>query len=364
MPDIKTDQRIVLTLDAGGTNFDFAALRGAQEAAEPIRLPSNGHDLEKCIQTIKDGFNGLLARLDDKPAAISFAFPGPADYTQGIIGDLNNLPSFRGGVPLKPILEKEFGLPVFINNDANLFVYGESIAGLLPRVNTMLKEAGNSKRYSSLTGVTLGTGFGGGFVMDGQLLVGDNSLGGEVWLSSSRLTPNRNVEESLSIRAIKRSYARHAGIEFSESPSPKIISAIATGEEAGDSFAARKAYSELGTCLGEVLANLITFNDSLVVIGGGITHSHQLIFPAMMEQLTRPFKDEEYTLNRTVQCIYNLEDEHQAAAFLEPAHRIVEWEGLKPLTYDPDPNLAIGVSKLGTRNATSIGAYAYATAHL
>ncbi len=60
--------------------------------------------------------------------AISFAFPGPADYIHGIIGDLPNFPAFRGGIALGPYLEERFGMPVFINNDGNLFAYGEAIA--------------------------------------------------------------------------------------------------------------------------------------------------------------------------------------------------------------------------------------------
>lgn len=59
-----------------------------------------------------------------RPAAISFAFPGPADYPNGIIGGwLPNFPSFRDGVALGPFLQEKFGVPVFINNDGDLFAY-------------------------------------------------------------------------------------------------------------------------------------------------------------------------------------------------------------------------------------------------
>ena len=70
------------------------------------------------------------------------------------------------------MLEKKFGIPVFINNDGDLFVYGEAIAGFLPYVNGLLEKAGSPKRYKNLFGVTLGTGFGGGIVRDGELFVG------------------------------------------------------------------------------------------------------------------------------------------------------------------------------------------------
>ena len=65
---------------------------------EPITLPSNAHDLPRCLDTLVEGFSQVRDRLKQPPAAISFAFPGPADYTAGIIGDLGNLPGFTPGV--------------------------------------------------------------------------------------------------------------------------------------------------------------------------------------------------------------------------------------------------------------------------
>ena len=150
------DKRTIITLDAGGTNFSFSA--------------------------------------------ISFAFPGPADYPLGIIGDLANLPVFRGGVPLGPLLESEFGLPVYINNDGDLFTYGEAIAGILPQVNDQLKKAGSPRRFKNLLGITLGTGFGAGIYSRGELFTGDNSAAAEIWGTSNVLDPRNSAEEGVSIR--------------------------------------------------------------------------------------------------------------------------------------------------------------------
>lgn len=122
-----------------------------------------------------DRFHHILKLLPETPVAISFAFPGPADYEAGIIGDLPNFPAFRGGVALGPYLQDQFGLPVFINNDGNLFAYGEARTGILPEINNRLKEAGSTKRYQNIIGITLGTGFGAGVVTNGQLLLGDNA---------------------------------------------------------------------------------------------------------------------------------------------------------------------------------------------
>ncbi len=187
MLDIFDDGRTVMTLDAGGTNFVFSAIRGGKEIVEPIVLPSLAHDLSLSLKNISDGFWAVREKLEAiQPVAISFAFPGPADYPRGIVGNLANLPAFRGGVALGPMLQREFGIPVYMNNDGNLFAYGEAIAGFLPYVNGELERAGSAKRLKNLVGFTLGTGIGGGVVVDGRLLIGDNSMGAEVWSIAQR----------------------------------------------------------------------------------------------------------------------------------------------------------------------------------
>ena len=80
------DNRIVITLDAGGTNFVFGAMRACEYITDPITYPSNAHDLDLCLDTMVKGFHEVIDRLDEKPVAISLAFPGLADYPNGIIG--------------------------------------------------------------------------------------------------------------------------------------------------------------------------------------------------------------------------------------------------------------------------------------
>ena len=98
------DKRIVMTLDAGGTNFVFSAIQANKEIISPITLPSHADNLDACLSTLVEGFSEVKKKLSSNPIAISFAFPGPADYPAGIIGDLPNLPAFRGGVALGPML--------------------------------------------------------------------------------------------------------------------------------------------------------------------------------------------------------------------------------------------------------------------
>ena len=130
---------------------------------------------------------------------------------------------------------------VFINNDGDLFVYGEAISGFLPYVNGLLDQAGSSKRYKNL-----GTGFGGGIVLDGQLLAGDNSISGEVWLLRNKLDPGMNAEEGASIRAVRRVFAEKADIPVSKAPEPKEICAIGLGTLSGNRAAALEAFRRLG----------------------------------------------------------------------------------------------------------------------
>ena len=198
----------MMTLDAGGTSFRFCAMCGGKPATETFVLPSNGDNLPRCLANLVEGFRRVQALCPTPPVALSFAFPGPADYPNGIIGDLPNLPGFKGGVALGPMLADTFGLPVFINNDGDLFAYGEAIAGLLPWANAQLAAAGSPKRFRNLFGITLGTGFGGGLVRDGKLFIGDNSGAGEVWLLRNKLAPAMNAEEGASIRAVRRNWRR------------------------------------------------------------------------------------------------------------------------------------------------------------
>jgi predicted NBD/HSP70 family sugar kinase len=170
------DPRTVVTLDAGGTNFVFGAIRANQFIVKPITKKSNSEVLEKCLQTLVEGFTEVIQQLPEPPVAVSFAFPGPADYPNGIIGGyLPNFPSFRNGVALSDFLQEKLKLPVFINNDADLFTYGEAIVGVLPEINQKLKQLGSVKQYRNLIGFTFGTGFGFGVSVNGNMYVGDNS---------------------------------------------------------------------------------------------------------------------------------------------------------------------------------------------
>ena len=311
--DLATESRIVMTLDAGGTNLRFAAMRGGKPVTETVSLPSNGDDLTKCLANIVQGFTEVKALCPEPPSAISFAFPGPADYPNGIIGDLGNLQGFRGGVALGPMLEDQFDIPVFINNDGDLFVYGEAISGLLPHVNGLLEKTGSSKRYKNLFGV-------------------------------------------------RRVYSELTGIPYDEVPEPKELFEIANGKHSGNLTAAQEAFRRLGESAGDALGSALTLIDGLAVIGGGVSGAWPIFLPALVDELNSTYTGPDgKQFRRLASTAFNLEDPAQLEIFLKGDNRTIKVPGSgRSLDYDPLQRVGVGMSRLGTSEAVAIGAYAFA----
>ena len=332
------DNRIVMTLDAGGTNFVFSAIQGGKEIADPVVLPACADCLDKCLGNLVEGFKAIQAGLPETPVAISFAFPGPADYQAGIIGDLPNFPSFRGGVALGPFLEDIFGIPVFINNDGSLFAYGEALTG--------------------------GTGFGAGVVIDGELLRGDNAAGGYVWCLRNKKYPEYIVEESVSIRAVMRVYAERSGDAGARTP--KEIFEIAEGIRPGNREAAIAAFEELGEMAGDALASAITLIDGLIVIGGGLSGASKYILPALLKEMNaQTGMMDGARFGRLQKEVYDLDDEKSFAGFArgEAVEVLVPGTNRK-VGYDPCKRIGVTFSKQGANRSIAMGAYVFALNHL
>ena len=359
------DNRVVITLDAGGTNLVFGAMQANKFIVDPITLPSHAENLDKCLATMVEGFQQVIDKLDEKPVAISFAFPGPADYPNGIIGGyLPNFPSFREGVALGPFLEAKFGIPVFINNDGDLFAYGEALGGALPEVNARLEELGSSKKYGNLIGYTFGTGFGVGIVVDHRLNRGDNSCVETFCLRHKKMS-EVIVEEGVAVRAIKRVYGEASG-DVNHTFEPKDICEIADGTRPGDREAAKKAFAELGEIAGDAMATAVTLIDGLIVIGGGITAARKYIMPSLLRELRskmHTIKGEE--LNRVQMKVYDLDNEEEFREFAKGSQRPLKVYGTdRYVAYDPQKRVGVMISKLGASRAISVGAYAFALSQL
>jgi glucokinase len=358
----KKDDRIVLTLDAGGTNLVFNAIKNGKQITEDFSLPTQADDLDKCLSNIVSGFEHIIKKCPQKPCAISFAFPGPADYKNGIIGGyLPNFPTFRQGVALGPYLKEKFNIPVFINNDGDLFAYGEATNGALPLINKNLKKAGIPKTYKNLFGITLGTGVGGGLVRNGELFFGDNNAGAEIWTIRNRCRPHTFCEENISIRGLQKSYALYSG--DGAFFTPKDIYDIACGEIAGDKIAAQKAFEDFGQALGDLIANILTIVDGIVVIGGGVAAAAKVFMPHVMKELTMPMPtfDESSKVPRLESTVYNLTDPKSAKEFYNASDGFINIPySAKEVFYNRHKKTAVTISTLGASLAIALGAYSFA----
>ncbi|MBQ2123061.1 MAG: ROK family protein [Bacteroidaceae bacterium] len=360
------DQRIVATLDAGGTNLVFGAMRANQFIIEPLTIPSQAHDLDLCLQEMVRGFQYVFDQLEEKPVAISFAFPGPADYPNGIIGGyLPNFPSFRDGVALGPFLSKKFGVPVYINNDGDLFTYGEALCGVLPEINQRLKEVDSPKQFKNLVGYTLGTGLGVGIVVNNQLNQGDNSCVETFCLAHPTL-PNIIIEEGASIRAVCRVYGEEIG-QPDHGLTPKDICMIADGVKEGNQAAAQKAFGCMGEVVGHAISTALTLVDGIVVIGGGVIGAKKWIMPSLLGVLRGQLQTlSGDAVNRIQPKVYDLDDAADFEKFVQGKVEQIKVYGTdnEYVAYDCEKRTGVIISRMGASQAISVGAYAYALSEL
>ncbi len=150
-------------VDLGGTNIRACLINNHQIVRMkeiPLREKEN-------LESTLDQLKSLITSVNDPNVkGIGIGVPSVVDREKGIVYDVVNIPSWKE-VPLKDILEKQFGVPVYINNDVNCFVLGE-------------KNFGIAKRYKNIVGITIGTGIGAGVILNNKLYSGSNCGAGEI----------------------------------------------------------------------------------------------------------------------------------------------------------------------------------------
>jgi len=158
-----TEESAVIGVDLGGTKVAAGRIRG--DSLEQLVKRTVPADEEKDV--VLDVVVDIIAEvITPDVSAIGCGVPSVVDVAEGIVREVGNIPSWKA-VPLKGELERRFGLPAAIDNDANAFALGELFFG-----------AGRGLRH--LVGMTLGTGLGTGVIMDGRLLHGANCGVGEL----------------------------------------------------------------------------------------------------------------------------------------------------------------------------------------
>ena len=207
---IDQDQRIVMTLDAGGTKFAFRPYRPAGRSSRRSSCRAmamicrcacrRSSTASRKSSRARGKAGGHQLRLS-RPGRLCFGRDRRPGQSAGLPRRRAAGPDARRGVRTAGVHQQR-RRPVCLWRG-----YRRTSAAN----NEKLAAAGAPKRYKNLLGVTLGTGFGAGIVHDGRLFLGDNGAGAEIWDLRSKLHPRCPAEEDVSIRAVERVYAGEGG---------------------------------------------------------------------------------------------------------------------------------------------------------
>jgi glucokinase len=263
----------VLGIDVGGTKVEVAALRDGK-AVGAIERPTPLESAEALLDGIEAQVREVIA-AEGEPSAIGVGVPSQIDFASGTVVASVNIP--LQGVPLKTELERRFGVPVFVDNDANCAALGEA----------QLVEDGPARHLLMLT---LGTGVGGGVVIDGRVFRGATGLGAElghmVIQADGRECPGRTchnrgcIEAYCSGSALEVAASEHYGRQVK---GREVVEAARGGDEV-----AVELLHELGTWLGVGIASFVNiFEPQHVVIGGGLSRAADLFLDVAVTEARR-----------------------------------------------------------------------------
>lgn len=270
-------EQLILALDFGGTKHTAALLargerswRAHERVFSPPRADAN-YDIKAMLSLARQLLQGA------RPSAIGVSFGGPVDYQNGVVRLSHHVPGWEN-TPLKARLEAEFGAPASVDNDANVAALGEH-------------RFGAGRGFNSLFYMTVSTGVGGGWVLNGSPWRGWESMAGEI--GHTVVDPNgpyclcgkRGCVERLASGVYMAQDARQRLAEGSAPPGGgHILLDLAGGDPdairgqtlsaaaaKGDSLAweiLQRGARALGAGIGNT-ANLI--NPHLFILGGGVT---------------------------------------------------------------------------------------------
>lgn len=277
----------IVAIDLGGTSTRAAFFAHAEPPAQALhKLPTpseRGPDavLDRIAQAVE-----AVLPPETRPDRIGIGAPGPLDPFRGVVIATPNLVGMLN-TPLRDRIAARFGCPVALGNDANLAALGEHHYG-----------AGRGARH--LLYLTIGTGIGGGVIVDGRLLLGKRGLAAE--LGHMQVMPGGercgcgqvgHLEAIASGPAMARA-ARQRLL----SGEPSSLSQLAGGPESlttndigraalqGDPLA-RSVLEDAGRAIGQHLASLVhAFDPEVIVLGGGVS----LIGPLFFEPIERALR--------------------------------------------------------------------------
>jgi glucokinase len=256
----------ILAFDVGGSHVASAVCCGREFHLGPV--VSAPHPAAQTSEAFLD----LLHELGVKAGATEngkigavLAVPGPFDLQAGVSLMRHKLP-YLYGIDLRKQLAARFGIEpaqVRFLNDADAYLLGEIGAGA-------------ARGFSRAVGLTLGTGIGSAFAVDGRLVAEGFGVprGGEIW---NLPYEGGIVEDFVSARAIAGNYQHRTGVKREV---VDLASAVQKDPPA------EQAFIEFGRHLGEVIGSLLTgFHADVIVLGGSISRSADLFLPAVRAQM-------------------------------------------------------------------------------
>lgn len=250
-------------IDLGGTKVEGAVLKSSTDPQVVFRdrLPTEGHKgYDHVLGQIKKVVDRMEASMGYKPKKLGIATPGTIDPSSGLLKNCNS--TNLNGNPIKADLEKLLGIELAMANDANCFALAEANMG-----------AAHEKYPNAkvVFGVIMGTGVGGGVVVDGKVINGLHGIGGE-WghnfLDESGgpcyCGKSGCVEKVLAGPALEKYYASVSGVT-------KTMKDVYEGYKAGTDPFATQTIDRMNHFFGVALSVVINILDpDVVVIGGGV----------------------------------------------------------------------------------------------
>ena len=239
-------------VDLGGTNMRVGLIDGATLVNKVIEpCPSKGTEDEVLNQLKRQ----IAQLMSPEVTSIGIGVPSVVDSIQGVVYNVANIPSWKE-VHLKEQLEKEFSIPVAVNNDANCFALG-------------VWKYGEGQGTKDMVGLTMGTGIGSGIIINGELYNGVNTGAGEI---GSLPFKDADYEFYCSSRFFSDLHG-DTGANFGKRA------------QAGDAEAVA-VWKEFGQDVGELIkAVLFTYAPEAIIIGGGIASAFSLFEAPMRASL-------------------------------------------------------------------------------
>jgi glucokinase len=276
--------RVVIGVDLGGTNLRTALLSPDGDILGKSKEATYAADgwkkvVQRLIQNIERQ-KGIAAQKGLSVAAVGVGAPGVIQVDKGIVVKSPNFPDWNN-LPLKDELENVLGLPVTIENDANAAALGEQWRG-------------SGRGIGSMILLTLGTGVGGGIVLNRQIWHGADGMAGEVGhmtiIPDGRQCGCGNtgcLEMYASARGIVQSYRDAGGASETGNQSEVTAAQVYQAASSGD-FRALEVMRNMGRMLGIGIANLINiFNPEMVVIGGGVKDAWPLFIDSTRAEIRK-----------------------------------------------------------------------------